>query len=302
MLQQDTDKMSTNAIVSVRNVDISRISFVVGQAKNGRNPSVNIKYDGQNVGFRLPRLHFPGGLMDRVDEKTGAISYTLMGTLRGCDPYGKERANPSDDIGAFYNFLLDLNDKIVQSAVENSVKWFGKKRSEEAIRDGFKSLMRISADKVDGEYQPNGKYPPSVTLKVPVYDNRVNVDVVDPRGNPLYVVPSGLKTSFAKGCEANLAVSASIYIMAGGGFGVTWRITHAQMFPKERITAAAVFSDSIQEEDDVQESEEVEESTPVVVTGPALEVEIPDTYDESAAPAPPAPQKTERKRRAVPAP
>lgn len=296
--------MSTNAIINVRNVDINRISFVVGQAKNGRNPSVNIKYDGQSIGFRLPRLHFPGGLMERTDDKTGATSYTLMGTLRGCDAYGTERANPSDDIGAFYNFLLDLTDKIVQSAVENSVKWFGKKRSEEAIRDGFKALMRISADKVDGEYQPNGKYPPSVTLKIPVYDNRVNVDIVDARGNPMYVTPTSLKTTFVKGCDANLAVSASIYIMAGGGFGVTWRVTHAQVFQQERLTAASVFSDSIHDDADGNQSETVAKSdvleTPVEVETHALDVEVPESYEETAAPPPPPPVAA-RKRRAVPA-
>lgn len=292
--------MSTNAIINVRNVDINRITFVVGQPKNGRNPSINIKYDGQSVGFRLPRLTFPGGLMERTDDKSGATSYTLMGTLRGCDTYGKERANPSDDIGAFYNFLLDLSDKIVQSAVENSVKWFGKKRSEEAVRDGFKPLMRISADKVDGEYQPNGKYPPSVTLKVPVYDNRVNVDIVDSRGNPMYVTPTSLKTTFVKGCDANLAASASIYIMAGGGFGVTWRITHAQVLQQERVTAASVFSDSIQESDESASSAvEAPVETPVEVESHALDVEIPESYEETAAPPPPPP--VARKRRAVPA-
>jgi hypothetical protein len=292
--------MSTSAIVNIRNVDINRISFVVGQVKTGRIPSINIKYDGQNVGFRLPRLNFPGGMMERTDEKSGTTSYTLMGTLRGCDSYGKERANPNDEIGALYNFLLDLNDKIIQSAVENSVKWFGKKRSEEAIRDGFKPLMRISADKVDGEYQPNGKYPPSVQLKIPVYDNRVNTDIVDVRGNPMYVTPSSLKTTFVKGCDGNVAVTGSIYVMAGGGFGVTWRVTHAQVFQQERLTAASVFSDSIVESENTTEvhSAETLAETPVEVESPALDVEIPETYEETP---PPVPQKTERKRRAVPA-
>jgi len=288
--------MSTNAIINVRNVDINRISFVVGQAKNGRNPSINLKYDGQSIGFRLPRLHFPGGLLERFDDN-GVASYTLMGTLRGCNAYGNERSSGSDDMSAFYNFLFDLSEKIVQSAVENSVKWFGKKRSEEAVRDGFKNLMRISADKVDGEYVPNGKYPPSVTLKIPVYDNRVNVDIVDPRGNPMYVTPTSLKTTFTKGCDANIAVSASIYIMAGGGFGVTWRITHAQVFQKERMTAASVFSDSIQDTEDAPVEEAPVEASPAVLSAPALDVDIPETYEDVP---PPAPQK-ERKRRAVPA-
>jgi hypothetical protein len=291
--------MSTNAIISTRNLDISRVSFVVGQAKNGRNPSISIKYDGQNIGIRLPRLGFPGGILIR-DGDDGKTTYTLIGSLKGCDPYGKERANDSDDTGRFYNFILDLQEKIIQAAVENSVKWFGKKRSEEAIRDGFKPLMRLSVDKVDGEYVPNGKYPPSVTLKVPVYDNRVNVDIVDPRGNPMYVTPASLGSTFSKGVEANLAASASIYVMAGGGFGVTWRVSHAQVFQQSRVTSKSIFSDSIEndgeEEQEVNETEVVVEAPATPVTSVPLNVEIPDLDGETSAPPPPAP----RKRRAVP--
>jgi len=289
--------MSTNAIISTRNLDINRVSFVVGQAKNGRNASINIKYDGQNIGIRLPRLAFPGGVLSRTDDKTGAVGYSLMGSLKGADPYGKERANDADESGKLYNFLLDLNEKIVQSATENSVKWFGKKRSEEAIRDGMKSLMRLSVDKVDGEYIPNGKYPPSLVLKVPVYDGRVNVDIVDSKGNPTYVTPQSLSGVFSKGVEANIAVSASIYVMAGGGFGVTWRVSHAQVFQQSRVTAASIFSDSIQDGEDEEESTPVPAPSPAAV--PEVPFEVPD-LDEEDAPAPaPAPQR--KRRTATPA-
>ena len=288
--------MSTNAIISTRNLDISRVSFVVGQAKNGRNASINIKYDGQNIGIRLPRLAFPGGVLSRTDDKTGSVGYSLMGTMKGADPYGKERANDADDIGKLYNFLLDLNEKIVQSATENSVKWFGKKRSEEAIRDGMKALMRLSVDKVDGEYIPNGKYPPSMVLKVPVYDGRVNVDIVDSKGNPTYVTPQSLSGVFSKGVEANIAVSASIYVMAGGGFGVTWRVSHAQVFQQSRVTAASIFSDSIQDEDEDAPTDQVPAPAPSPVALPEP-FEVPDLEED--APAPPVPQR--KRRTATPA-
>ena len=289
--------MSTNAIISTRNLDINRVSFVVGQAKNGRNASINIKYDGQNIGIRLPRLAFPGGVLSRTDDKTGSVGYSLMGSLKGADPYGKERANDADDSGKLYNFLLDLNEKIVQSATENSVKWFGKKRSEEAIRDGMKGLMRLSVDKVDGEYIPNGKYPPSLVLKVPVYDGRVNVDIVDAKGNPTYVTPQSLSGVFSKGVEANIAVSASIYVMAGGGFGVTWRVSHAQVFQQSRVTAASIFSDSIaQDEDEDAPTDQVPAPAPSPAALPEP-FEVPDLEED--APAPPVPQR--KRRTATPA-
>ena len=289
--------MSTNAIISTRNFDINRISFVVGQPKNGRNPSINIKYDGQNLSLRLPRLGFPGGVLVREDDKTGTTSYTLIGSLKGCDSYAKERGNDADDVGKFYNILLDLEERIVQAAVENSMKWFGRKRSEEAIRDGFKHLMRLSVDKIDGEYVPNGKYPPSVTLKIPVYDGRrVNMEIIDSRGNPVYTSPATLQGTFSKGMEANLVTTASIYVMAGGGFGVTWRVSHAQVFQQSRVTAASIFSDSITNEQAPVVADEYKEQS---MESPPLNVEIPDSLEETSAPPPPT--AAARRRRAVPA-
>lgn len=285
--------MSTNAIVNVRNIDINRVSFLIGQAKNGRNPPVSIKYDGQNLQLRLPRMSFPGGVLMRETE--GNTSYTLIGSLKGCDPYGKERAPETDDTAKFYNFLMDMEEKIIAAAVEHSVKWFGKKRSEEAIRDGFKHLMRLSVDKKDGEYVPNGKYPPSLTVKVPVYDNRVNVDIIDTKGNPVYVTPASLNSVFPKAVDANLVVSASIYIIAGGGFGVTWRLTYAQVFPQMRQTARNVFMDEEEEIEATQEATEPE--IPAVPQNSAVEEE---THNEETVAAPPAaaPAKTGRRRAA----
>jgi hypothetical protein len=288
-----TSKMSTSAIVSVRNIDVNQVSFVVGQAKNGRNPTIAIKYAGQNLQLRLPRMKFPGGVLIRESDQNESKTYTLIGSLNGCDPYGKDRASETDDVSRFYNFLLDLENKIVAAAVEGSVKWFGKKRSEEAIRDGFKKLMRMSVDKVDGEYIPNGKYPPSVTVKVPVYDNRVNTEVVDNRGNPMTVYPNSLPSAFPKGVEANLVVSGSIYTIAGGGFGVTWRLSYAQVFPLQRMTAASVFADDI-ENDDTEATQEATEVEPT-------QQQETETPQEEEAPAP-APAKATGRRRVAAGP
>ena len=90
---------------------------------------------------------------------------------------------------------------------------------------------------------PNGKYPPSFTVKVPVYDGRVSTEIVDAQRNPVYATPDTLASIFPKGVECNLVVSGSVYVIAGGGFGVTWRLQTAQVFPRARLTAADIFSE-----------------------------------------------------------
>jgi hypothetical protein len=234
-------------------INVNNINFVVGQAKAGRNPSVYLKYNNQNLEVLVPRMAYPGGVIIK-DQESGGTTYTLIGSMKGCDPYAKERAEGLGEVGDFYNFLVELENKVIATAVENSVKWFGKKRTEVGLREGWKSLINISSDKVGGEYVPNGKYPPSFKVKVPVYDGRVAMDVVDAKLNPVYVSPDNLTAVFPKGVEASVTVTPSIYMMAGGGFGITWRLGFAQVIPRARRTAATIFA--VVEDADVGSLEE----------------------------------------------
>jgi hypothetical protein len=290
--------MSTNsAIVSVRNIDSSRITFSVGQAKNGRNPSINIKYDGQNLQLRLPRMKFGAGIMIRENEQTDSKTYSLFGSLgESVDKYGKERSSGTDDSSKMYNFLLDLEEKIIASAVENSTAWFKKKRSEEAIRDSFKKLLRVSVDKQGDEYVPNGKYPPSMTIKVPVYDNRVSSEFIDNKGNPMTVYPSSLPAVFPKGVEANLVVSGSIYNV-NGSFGVTWRLSYAQVFPQQKLTAVNVFADDIEDEDQpIASDSQAVDTEPLTSEQTSVNVEVPELDEPPVTQAPPPPAPRGRRR------
>jgi hypothetical protein len=280
--------MASNVSVTARNFTPSKISFVPGLAKNNRVPPINMKYgdDEKNKSFfqiLLPQA--PVRLLTRTDDKTGETSYTLSYTLVGCDPYGRDRGDESTEMGKLYNSLMDLEEMVVRAAVENSAKWFGKKRSEEGIRESFKKIVRVSSDRVDGESVPNGKYPPSWWIKIPVYDGKVSIDkegIVDNRGNPVYVTPDTLQAVFPNNGQAKLAVTGNVYVMAGGGFGVTWKLRAAQVFPSSRVRAADLFA--------------VEDDAPQEAPAPApVEEEAPT---EEAAPAP-APAPARKKRAAV---
>ncbi len=282
--------MSTSAIVSIKNLSIDRVNFAEAKRNKSGGLGVAIKYDGQNLQLRIPKMAFPGGLMRKEDEKTGKIDYSLIGSLKECDPYATERSVSKSDMATLYNFLLDLQEKLLKTATENSSRWFGKKRSEESIRDGFKNILSVSVDKIDGEYIPNGKYPPSLRVKIPVYDERVSMDAIDNVGNPIHLTPDSLMSVFPKGVESNLVISGSVYIV-GQGFGVTWRISYAQVFPRSKITAASVFKDEVEEEEQEQE-EQTEES--VVVNEEVASTQV----EESAQPAV---SSGRRRRVAVPA-
>lgn len=238
--------MSTNAIISQSNLNFNLVSFGDVRLNKAGGKSIPIKYNGQNLQIRLEKTMYPMGV--NIRENENGMSYTMSIGLRGCDPYAKERA-PAEagTMGVLYNFLMDLQEGVLQHALKNSKKIFGKERSLEVLRDTMKTFMSPSVEKVNGEWVPTGKYPPSLKMKVPVYNGDVAMDVVDHMGKRVEIDLDNLASVFPKRIEASVVVSPSIYV-TGTGFGVTWRIIFAKVNPPQRLTAADVFKDEIEEE------------------------------------------------------
>lgn len=238
--------MSTNAIVPQSTLDFSKVSFGDVRLNKAGGKSIPIKYSGQNLQIRLEKSTYPMGV--NIRENENGTTYTMSLSLRGCDAYAKERAGPdAGSTGSLYNFLLDLQEGVLQHMSKNAKKVFGKDRSLEVLRDTMKSFISPSVEKVNGEWVPTGKYPPSLKMKVPVYGGDVAMDVTDHMGKQVQIDIDNLAAVFPKRCEASIVVSPSIYV-TGTGFGVTWRITYAKVSPPQRTTAADVFRDEIEEE------------------------------------------------------
>jgi hypothetical protein len=238
--------MTTNAIVPQTTLDFTKISFGDVRPNKAGGKSIPIKYQGQNLQIRLEKAMYPMGI--NIRENENGTTYTMSLSLRGCDAYAKDRAGPeTGTTGTLYNFLLDLQEGVLQHATKNAKKIFGKDRSLEVLRDTMKSFISPSVEKVNGEWVPTGKYPPSLKMKVPVYSGDIAMDVVDHLGKAVQLDLDTLASVFPKRCEASIVVSPSIYI-TGTGFGVTWRIAFAKVSPPQRTNAADVFRDEIEEE------------------------------------------------------
>lgn len=250
--------MAAPAVISVTKISANDIQFAEPKRNKQGGVSVAFKYSNQSVQFRFPQFTFPGGCVVKENEnKDGSTttSYTMSASLTGCDPYGQEHASAQDDISKAYNFLRDFQERVIQAAVENSAKWFGKKRGEESIRDSFNRFLTVSVDKTDEGWVPNGKYPPSFRLKLPVYDGKVSMEVIDENNDDIEISsPDVLPGVFAKGCSAKMVVQGSIYVV-GQGFGVTWKPTYVQVTRRSKRSARDMFVD---DEDDAEVLEKVE--------------------------------------------
>jgi hypothetical protein len=287
--------MATNAIITVSNLDISKVSFGDIRVNKAGGKTVPIKYNGQNLQIRIPKMMYPMGV--NIKETENGINYTLSATLKNCDAFANERAtDEAGEIGQLYNFLKDLQEKLLKSSVDNSVKWFSKARKEDVLRDSMKQFISPSVEKINGEWVPTGKYPPSFRMKVPVYDGRVSMEVAGADGKPIALDTENLASVFPKRVEASIVVAPAVYV-SGQGFGVTWRVSFARVSPPQRLTAAQVFADEIEEE--------MRAPAPIVQES-AVEVPVATEEDAeeetpTAPPAPAAAAPKNRRRAAVPA-
>jgi hypothetical protein len=270
--------MSASAIVPSETLDINRVTIGEIRANKAGGKTVPIRYNGQNFQVRIPRIFYPAGVVTRTDDQ-GKSSYSLLASLKGCDTFVKQRAGADvGEIGQLYNFMLDLQEKIIQHSITNSGKWFGKSKSEAVLRETMKPILNPSVEKVNGEWVPSGKYPPSLRMKISVWDGQVSLDAMDPNGESIAVTLDNIESVFAKRMEGRMVIAPSIYV-TGTGFGVTWRVVLAKIFPPTRMSAKAAFADIKEPEEDTAR-EDAEEET---------EIEVPvaaEPEEEERAPPP----------------
>ena len=295
--------MAAPAVVSINKISASDIQFAEPRRNKQGGVSVAFKYLNQNVQFRFPQLGFPGGVLVKENEfKDGpaTTSYTLSASFQGCDPYARAVAEGNDDVSKSYNFLRDLQAAILQASVANSTAWFGKKRGLESLTDSFKEFLSVSVDKTADGWTPNGKYPPSLRFKLPVYDGKVSMEVIGEDGVDIPLQPANLPETFPKGCSAKIVAQGSIWVI-NGNFGVTWRPTYVQVSKRRRQTARDMFKEDVDDseapapvvggakavfEEDEDEAEEEEAPTPTVTANGGAGAPAPAPAPVSAAPAP----------------
>lgn len=278
--------MASSAVINITKINASDVQFAEPRRNKNGGSSIGFKYNNQNVQFRIPKVSFPGGLQVKENpNKDGSVtvSYNLSASMNGGDPYGAERSSDPSETAQMYNFMLDLQELIVKTAVEKSTLWFGKKRSEDSIRDSFNKFVSLSVDKTsEGTWVPNGKYPPSLRMKLPVYDGKIAFELIDSDDNDVPLTTDNLVSTFSKGSSAKLVLQGQIY-MVGQSFGVTWKPQFGQIFQRKKASARDFFK---RDEDD---AEEAEETADAAGAADAAE-ETPETEqaEEETPVAPPA--------------
>ncbi len=222
------------------------------------------------------------GINAKDFEGNGNIKYDISITI----PIG-EYATPETE--AFLTNLRELEEHIKTTAASNSKEWFNKpKMSSEVIDALWNPMLKYpkNADKTETDYTRS----PSLSIKIPYWDNKFDFDVFDLEGNLLFPSPNANVSPcdiITKGVEVSLVIQSGGIWFANGKFGITWRLSEAAVKPKQKL-ARGICHIALSNEQKkapsikVNEQDCPEDDEPV--SEPKINVNVEDSDEEQIDP------------------
>ena len=302
-------------IVNSKHFDANKVQFDPAKVDSRGGKRVKVKYGGNNLVLSIP-LMFTWGVNERVDDNTGRVSYDTSIVFE---------TNKSKGIAKFKDGLENLQKKIIQDACNEKCKeWFGKaKMSTEVAEAMMYPILKYPKNKETGE--PDHSRDPNVKLKIPFWENNFNVELYNMDGKAVFLPPKdGFESPQGDKTPVDLVPSKS-YIkgliacdgiwMAGGRFGITWKLLQAQVCPPVNLTGTGVCHIVADDDDDEilghikskgggSGEQETKEEQPTVNFSDGDGDDDDDDEDnddkeqEEEAPPPPKPKKKVVKRKA----
>ena len=219
------------SVLQFNQIDVSKITFSEPKTNARGGQSIWLNYEGSKLIIQVPKSKCPFGLGKQQYDEDAPPKYDVSVSLGG-----------SEKMNDFKEWAAALDQHLQDSAVQNSEKWFGKKKSRGVIEELYKPMMQESK---------KGDYAPTMKLKLPFFDDKHTATVYDNNKNEVTV------DSITKGCQITLIAQLSSMWFVGKQFGVTWQVMQAKVFPNSALPKYAFADD--EDDEDVQDEEEYDD-------------------------------------------
>ena len=176
--------------------------------------------------------------------------------------------------------------------MENSIAWFKKKStSRDVVEALFNRVVKVSTDKDTGE--PDGKWPPTMKLKMPRRDNVWEASFIDKSGK-VYDINNkeggdNLEDVLVKNTRMRAIIQCVGLWVASGNYMCQWKLTKAEVEVPDSSGQHEFLDDSDDEDGDGNEapSNFIEDSNDEDEDGSN---EIKDNEEENTEPKVPSPE------------
>jgi len=170
--------------------------------------------EGTPMRIQFPRLYMPFGVSGFTPE-VGATKYNIDFAMKGYDEDGSY-------IKKFYESLKSIENKIIDSVVEQSEKIFDKKMTKEELLPMFNSNIKESQDRE-----------PKFRVKVDTdHNSMIKAAVYDANKNPIKTeVSNGL---YARNSGHAIVELNSVYFL-NRKFGCTWKLHQLVVYEPQNL-------------------------------------------------------------------
>ena len=238
---------------------------------------VYINYNDSKLRVQAPRMPIP---FDSGDyQGNGKFKLNLDFRTRTSNP----------KVAAYYDMLRAIDDFVIDAGVKNSKNWLGlDKVSRETVSALYTKSVRIGKDKEGKERSPVQsvaikKNYKTAAFDAVLYDNQERqIEGV----TPMEVL--------RRGAEVTCVLDATSIWVAGGKFGISWKLVQARV---EQAAEAATSAPAFVDDDEEDEAAPAPTTAAFVADDEAEEEEEEEEVVEPVpAPAPaPAPKKVVKK-------
>lgn len=275
--QSNKKQAQQTAIVSYKNIN-PLTDLIFGNPKvnkvGGRNVSIKNKNTKENFMVSAP-IMLTWGINEYVDEKTGKVTYDM--SLQ----FPTEEYETPQSV-AFKKMIEEYETTLKSAVRENCREWLNRPSiSDEGIDLIWNPLLRYPKDKETKMIDYSR--PPSIRLKLPVWEGKWNVELFDIAGNALFPSPMSSdtpETIVTKGINVACVLESGGIYFASGKCGTTLKLFQAVVQPKKSLrgTCHVILDneDKAQMERSNEQSGETEEASKEAVA------EIVDSDEEEA--------------------
>jgi len=229
-----------------KNMNSTSVTVSAPKSLDNGAKLVYVNYDNSRFNVQTPWMDMPWDLSCFSEGQYP--KYSMEMSFRGIEE--------DPDQQAFLDRLNQLDQRLIDFGVENSVQWFKKKNiSRDTVEALYNPIVRVSKDKETGE--PDGKWPSTFRLKVPNRDGRWTGTFLNSEsGKPFNVNNSDaedhtpLEKVLVKSAKVRGIIQCVGLWIASGNYMCQWQLVKAEVKVPSTASNCDFIPDSDGEEDD----------------------------------------------------
>ena len=228
------------------NLDLLQIADARDNGNGGK--TIYLNYQGGMFKMQTPKMTMPYNMS--VYDKGEYPKYSIDVAFRDIEEDYRVRG--------FHENMNDLQTEILQTALDNSKKWFSKThKSVDVLSALFTPLVKRSIDRETGE--PDGRYPDTMKFKLPVRDGKPGFVVTDFEDN--IIENPQLETLLTKESKVQALLRCGGIWVIAGKFGCTWTVERLRVESSSSMEGGVGANFFVDDDDSQDEDDEEEESS-----------------------------------------